>query len=184
MAYIYLLRLTLRRPRGSRGVYLPSTTPLGSKTTRGFNRARDCTRLTRAYYVARNRASQGQATNCARNAERRLARASCGLFFLLTTNLSDIFGNVLGGGLQTPARAGASLPNARDAFFIALALPPRVVAALHEPQQDSSALRFPVSLKDSHSAWWEVTEEPHHSHRNSAHAILRAYGRSSLPHFS
>ena len=32
---------------------------------------------TRFYYVTRSRASPGQATNCARDAERRLAHASC-----------------------------------------------------------------------------------------------------------
>ena len=74
------------------------------------------------------------------------------LSFLLTTNLSDsIFGDVLG-ALQTLARAAGclALPTPRDAFLTALAkaaLPPRVVAALDEPQQPSSALRSPVSLE-------------------------------------
>ena len=74
------------------------------------------------------------------------------LSFLLTTNLSDsIFGDVLG-ALQTLARAAGclALPTPRDAFLTALAkaaLPPRVVAALDEPQQSVSALRSPVSLE-------------------------------------
>ena len=74
------------------------------------------------------------------------------LSFLLTTNLSDsLFGDVLG-ALQTLARAAGclALPTPRDAFLTALAkaaLPPRVVAALDEPQQPSSALRSPVSLE-------------------------------------
>ena len=74
------------------------------------------------------------------------------LSFLLTTNLSDsIFGDVLG-SLQTLARAAGclALPTPRDAFLTALAkaaLPPRVVAALDEPQQASPALRSPVSLE-------------------------------------
>ena len=74
------------------------------------------------------------------------------LSFLLTTNLSDsIFGDVLG-ALQTLARAAGclALPTPRDAFLTALAkaaLPPRVVAALDEPQQVSSASRSPVSLE-------------------------------------
>ncbi|KAF8495992.1 hypothetical protein F5888DRAFT_1907591 [Russula emetica] len=74
----------------------------------------------------------GRATNRAHDAERGLARASCGLSFLITRNLSDsIFGDALGTP-QTLARA------AGDAFLTALAkaaLPPRVVAALDEPQQ-------------------------------------------------
>jgi hypothetical protein len=74
------------------------------------------------------------------------------LSFLLTTNLSDtIFGDVLG-ALQTLARAAGylALPTPRDAFLTALAkaaLPPRVVAALDEPQPPSSASRSPVSLE-------------------------------------
>jgi hypothetical protein len=61
--------LTLRRHRG---VYLPSLQhPRSPKTTRGFNRACACT-------AARNRANPDRATNCARDAERKLARASCG----------------------------------------------------------------------------------------------------------
>ena len=74
------------------------------------------------------------------------------LSFLLTTNLSDsIFDDVLG-ALQTLARAAGylALPTPRDAFLTALAkaaLPPRVVAALDEPQQPLSALRSPVSLE-------------------------------------
>jgi hypothetical protein len=74
------------------------------------------------------------------------------LSFLLTTNLSDsLFGDVLG-ALQALARAAGflALPTPRDAFLTALAkaaLPPRVVAALDEPQQALSALRSPVSLE-------------------------------------
>jgi hypothetical protein len=96
---------------------------------------------TRPYYAARNRASQGRATNCTRDAERRLAHS------FLTTNLS-IFGDALG-ALQTLARAAGCLPlpTPRDAFLTALAFPPRVIAALDEPQQAPSALRYPVSLE-------------------------------------
>jgi hypothetical protein len=74
------------------------------------------------------------------------------LSFLLTTDLSDsIFGDVLG-ALQTLARTTGylALPTPHDAFLTALAkaaLPPRVVAALDEPQQASSTLRSPVSLE-------------------------------------
>jgi hypothetical protein len=65
---------------------------------------RACTGRTRPYYAARNRASPGRATNCARDAERKPALLAA-LSFLLTTNLADsIFGDVLG-ALQTLARA-------------------------------------------------------------------------------
>ena len=74
------------------------------------------------------------------------------LSFLLTTNLSDfIFFDVLS-ALQTLACPAGCLtpPTPRDAFLTSLpkaALLPRVVAALDEPQQASSILRSPVSLK-------------------------------------
>ena len=73
------------------------------------------------------------------------------LSFLLTTNLSDpLFGDVLG-ALQALARTAGclALPTPRDAFLTALAkaaLPPRVVAALDEPQ-GQQAPRSPVSLE-------------------------------------
>jgi hypothetical protein len=115
------------------------------------------------------------------------------LSFLLTTNLSDsIFGNVLG-GLQTLARAAARrvlcTAQPRDAFFTALAkaaLPPRVVTALDEPQQAFIRVPLPPShLRDSNSVWREMAEvAPHHAHWDLAHAIWRAYGRSSLPRLS
>jgi hypothetical protein len=112
------------------------------------------------------------------------------LSFLLTTNLSDsIFGDVLG-ALQTLARAAGclALPTPHGAFLTALAkaaLQPRVVAALDEPQQASSALRSPSRLRDSRSFWRKVAEVlSYHSHRDLARAIWRAYGRSSLPRFS
>jgi hypothetical protein len=103
--------------------------------------------------------------------------------FLLTTNLSDsIFGGrPTVGALQTLARAAGrlALPTPRDAFLSALAFPPRVVAALDEPQQASS------HLKGSRLVWWEVAEvAPHHNYRDLARAISHAYGRSSLPRFS
>jgi len=72
--------------------------------------------------------------------------------FLLTTDLfGPIFGDVLG-TLQTLARAAEclALSTLRDAFLTALAkvaFPPRVVAAIDEPQQGSSALRSPVPLE-------------------------------------
>ena len=74
------------------------------------------------------------------------------LSFLLTTNLSDsIPGDVLS-AQQTLARTAGrlALRIPHDAFLTALAntaLPPRVVAALDQPQQASSALRSPVSLE-------------------------------------
>ena len=73
------------------------------------------------------------------------------LSFLLTTNLSDpLFGDVLG-ALQALARTAGclGLPTPRDAFLTALAkaaLPPRVVAALDEPQ-GQQVPRSPVSLE-------------------------------------
>ena len=79
-------------------------------------------------------------------------RASCGPLLRLSPYNEplrlDFRCNVLG-GLQTLARAAGclALPTPRDAFLTALAkaaLPPRVVAALDEPQQASSALRSPV----------------------------------------
>ena len=43
----------------------------------------------------------------------------------------------------------------------------------------------PSHLRDSRSVWQEAVEVAlHHSHRDSAHVIWRAYGRSSLPPFS
>jgi hypothetical protein len=58
------------------------TFPLSwSKTTRKFNRACACTGHTRPYHATRNRTSPSPATNCTRDAERRLARASCGPLF-------------------------------------------------------------------------------------------------------
>jgi hypothetical protein len=57
------------------------------------------------------------------------------LFFLLTTNLSDIiFGDVLG------APQTLTLPTSRDAFLA------RVIATLDESQHALSASRSPVSL--------------------------------------
>ena len=176
-------RLTLRRPRG---VYLPSLQhPCGPKTTRGFNQVRACTGPTQPYYAARNRASAGRATNCSRNAYAGWPAVLAAHSFLLTTNPSDsIFGDVLG-ALQTLARAAGyfALPTPRDVFLTALAkaaLPPRVVAALDELQQ-SLHCAPPSHLRDSRWVWQETL---HHSHRDSAHVIWRAYGRSSLLPFS
>jgi hypothetical protein len=92
----------------------------------------------RPYYAARNRASLGRATNCARDAERRVARAYC---------------SPLVPPYHEPLRSLAPqvalvLPTPRDALLTALAkaaLPPPVIASLDEPQQAS--LRSPVSLE-------------------------------------
>ena len=129
-------RLTLRRPRE---VYFPSLQHhRGPKTTRGFNRARACTRPTRPYCAARNRASPGRATNCARDAERRLARASCGpLLPSYHQPLRLHFRWASYSRRAADARPGRRAPRTahpRDAFLSALTLPPRVVAALDEPQ--------------------------------------------------
>ena len=109
-------------------------------------------RPTQPYYTAQNQVSAGQATNCSHNAYTGWPALLAALFFLLITNLSDsIFSDVLG-ALQTLAHATGyfALPTPCDAFLIALrkaALSPHVIAALDEPQQSSSTLHSPISLK-------------------------------------
>ncbi|KAF8495981.1 hypothetical protein F5888DRAFT_1708147 [Russula emetica] len=73
--YIYLLcNASSHSPTTSRGIHSLSTTPSRSKNHPRVQPSPS----TRPYYAARTRASPGQATNCARDAEHRLARASCG----------------------------------------------------------------------------------------------------------
>jgi hypothetical protein len=65
-------------PRRPRGVYLPSLQHLHCpKTTRGFTEPVPAPGPLDPS-VAPDRANPGRATNCVRDAERRLARASCG----------------------------------------------------------------------------------------------------------
>jgi hypothetical protein len=62
--------------------------------------------------------------------------------FLLTTNLSDsIFGGSRRAADARPGRRAPRTAHPRDAFLSALTLPPRIIAALDEPQQASSHLK-------------------------------------------
>src|SRR6266852_8417341 len=86
----------------------PLKHPCGLETSRRFNRVCAWTGLTWPYDAPRDRghrASLRWATNCALDAERRLACASCGPHLPLTTLYGSIFGDVVLGVLQTLARA-------------------------------------------------------------------------------
>ena len=125
-----------------------------------------CIRPTRPYFASRNRDNICSVTNCARDVERRLARASRGS---LLSPHRESFRPYLRRrpryAADARSRRRVALPTPRDAFLITLAkvaFPPRVVAALDEPQQDLSALRslvFPEGLKLGLGMWrrWRRT---------------------------
>jgi hypothetical protein len=132
-----------RSPTASRGILSPSTTPSRSKSTCEFNRARACTRPTRPYYAAHKRASPGRATNCACDAEPRLARASCGAPLPPYHEPLRLHRRAL----QTLALAVGclALPTQRDTFLTALAkaaLPPRFVCVTLPRLASWSHVRF------------------------------------------
>src|SRR6266576_1334565 len=166
--------LTLRRPRG---VYLPPLQhPHGPKTTRGFNRARACTRPTQPDYAALLPETE-PATNCARDADAGWPALLATLSFLFTTNLSNsIFGDVLG-PLQTVAHTAGclALPTHAARSSAKAALPH--ASSPRSMNRNKLQMRCtPRShLRDSRSVWWEVPEvPPHHSHQDLAHAIWHA----------
>jgi hypothetical protein len=118
---------------------------------------------------------------CARDAERRLA--SCGPLlppYHQPLRLHFRWASYSRRAADArPGRRRLAQPTPRDAFHSTLALPPRVVAALDEPQQASS------HLKGSRLVWREMAEvAPHRNYRDLARAIWHAYGRSSSPRFS
>jgi hypothetical protein len=94
----------LSPPTASRGIPSLSTTPSRSKNHPRVHRACACTGPTRPYCAARNRGSPGRAM---RDAERRLARASCSSLLPPHHQHSD---SIFGPRRAVDARPGRRVP--------------------------------------------------------------------------
>jgi len=175
-------RLALRRPRRICLHFLQNS--CRSKATRGFNRARACTRPARSYDPLRDRDNLCWIAYCARDAERgwlapfAFRRSLLSPHHILPTRSSVTswarcrLSLVLQGSSYCPSHAMRSL------------LPPPRLYSHHASSQrsanrDKLHLRWVPSsesshLRESRSVWQEAEVAPHHSHRDLARAIWRA----------